>query len=113
MDGRNVARHGRPAWWFDGRSLHHDPLIPQPDWLTRSASAGPDALAGEAIDRLRALLAAGDHSRAIAAELLAIDAAVTIACEQAAERWTAGDEAPESLLAWCEALARRIAATAE
>ena len=59
---------------------------------------------------LRDLLARGDHSRAIAHDLLAIDALVTYACEAAAESWEKRGPADTDTLAdWCEGFAKQIA----
>ena len=62
-----------------------------------------------ALQRLERLIAAGDHSRAVAGELLAVDALVTYACEHAAERWQSGELSESSLVEWCERFATRIA----
>lgn len=82
------------------------------------ASQAPDGppvneeLALLALQRLDNLIAAGDHSRAIAAELLAVDALVTYACEAAAERWRNGELGDDALTKWCDEFAARIAGVA-
>ena len=71
--------------------------------------AGDRELEQIALQRLESLIAAGDHTRAVAGELLAVDALVTYACEHAAERWQGGELSEHSLVAWCERFAARIA----
>lgn len=69
-----------------------------------------DVLAAASERALRDLLARGDHSRAIAQDLLAIDALVTYACEAAAEAWERrGIADPDTLTEWCEGFAEQIA----
>jgi hypothetical protein len=75
-----------------------------------SADEIHDVLATAAQRALRDLLARGDHSRAIAQDLLAIDALVTYACEAAAESWEKGDAADtDTLTDWCEGFAEHLA----
>jgi hypothetical protein len=75
------------------------------------AGAPADVLADAAIATLEGLLARGDHTRAIAHDLLAVDALVTCACQAAAEQWQESDAQPAELIDWCESLAVRIAST--
>ena len=92
------------------------------EWLGTRNPRPPDRLAARlqpdagdreleqiALQRLESLIAAGDHSRAVAGELLAVDALVTYACEHAAERWQSGELSESSLVEWCERFAARIA----
>lgn len=65
-----------------------------------------------AVQRLGDLIARGNHSREVAAELLAVDALVTYACEAAVERWEHGELSEEALRRWCEQFATRIAGVA-
>lgn len=69
-----------------------------------------EVLAAASERALRDLLARGDHSRAIAQDLLAIDALVTYACEAAAESWEKRASADaETLTGWCEGFAEQLA----
>jgi hypothetical protein len=69
-----------------------------------------DVLASASERALRDLLARGDHSRAIAQDLLAIDALVTYACEAAAEAWEKrGIADADALTDWCEGFAAQLA----
>lgn len=69
-----------------------------------------DVLATGSERALRDLLARGDHSRAIAQDLLAIDALVTYACEAAAEAWEKrGVADADALTDWCEGFAEQLA----
>ena len=69
-----------------------------------------DVLAAVSERALRELLARGDRSRAIAQDLLAIDALVTYACEAAAESWEKrGVADTDTLTDWCEGFAEQIA----
>ena len=69
-----------------------------------------EVLAAASERALRDLLSRGDHSRAIAQDLLAIDALVTYACEAAAESWEkAGGVDTDALTDWCEGFAKQIA----
>jgi hypothetical protein len=75
-----------------------------------SADEVHDVLASASERALRDLLARGDHSRAIAQDLLAIDALVTYACEAAAESWEKrGAADADTLTAWCEEFAEQLA----
>ena len=71
--------------------------------------AGDSDLEQLALQRLESLITAGDHTRTIAGELLAVDALVTYACEHAGERWQRGELSESSLVQWCERFAARIA----
>ena len=62
-----------------------------------------------ALQRLEGLIAGGDHTRAVAGELLAVDALVTYACERATEQWRSGELSEDALVEWCERFATRIA----
>jgi len=76
------------------------------DGVPHDPSEAPhEHLARAADQRLTKLLERGDSSRAIAADLLAIDALVTYACEAAADELD-----PQTLVEWAEAFAKRIAA---
>lgn len=92
------------------------------EWLGSRAPRPPEQLAARlqpasadtdleqlALQRLESLIAGGDHSRAVAGELLAVDALVTYACEHAAERWQSGELSEDALVEWCERFAARIA----
>lgn len=92
------------------------------EWLRSRAPRPPEQLAARlqraaadtdleqlALRRLESLIAGGDHSRAVAGELLAVDALVTYACEHAAERWQSGELSGDALVEWCERFAARIA----
>jgi hypothetical protein len=75
-----------------------------------AADDAHEVLAAVAERELRNLLARGDHSRAIAQDLLAIDALVTYACEAAAESWEKRGPADADTLAdWCEGFAAQLA----
>lgn len=91
--------------WLDTR----DPRPPERLAARLQPDDGDSELEQMALRRLESLIAAGDHSRAIAGELLAVDALVTYACEHAAERWRNGELSESSLVEWCERFAARIA----
>jgi len=96
--------------WLAARTPAPEPLAAQVRSLLDGMPAAPgepvhEALALVAEQRLSELLARGDHSRAIAADLLAIDALVTYACEAAAEAMDT-----QELAGWSEGFAQRIAA---
>lgn len=99
-----------PAEWLDARtppppahlalrirSLLDSVPVTETDPASALAAAAERALAG--------LLAHDDRSRAIAADLLAIDALVTYACEAAAESGARADD----LALWCADFAARLA----
>lgn len=97
------------AEWLGAR----DPRPPERLAARLQPVAGARELEQIALQRLESLIAAGDHSRAVAGELLAVDALVTYACEHAAERWQSGELNESSLVAWCGRFAARIAELAE
>jgi hypothetical protein len=95
------------------------------EWLASRKPRPPEQLAARlqpaesdssleelALGRLERLIAGGDHTRAVAGELLAVDALVTYACEAAVERWQSGELTRDALVQWCERFAMRIAGIA-
>jgi hypothetical protein len=102
--------------WLDARVPAPPPALTERIRVLLGADADGatddvhDVLAAVAERELRILLARGDHSRAIAQDLLAIDALVTYACEAAAEAWEKPGLADTDTLAdWCEGFADQLA----
>lgn len=96
------------AEWLGAR----DPRPPEQLVVRLAPTVADPGLEHLALQRLEKLIGAGDHTRAVAAELLAIDALVTYACEAAVERWQRGELGEDELTQWCEQFARRIAGVA-
>lgn len=105
-----------PGEWLSARTPRPPGhLARRLELVASEAQAGApidEQLARLAVRRLGDLVEAGDHSRAIAGELLAVDALVTYACEAAAERWRSGQLTDSELTEWCRELAARVAGVA-